>query len=236
NLAQIAGENQLAPPEEVNDLFRAAVTAGESTNLRVALYTAGNWARWHEQREDWPAATTAYEAALRAMHALQRLQVGRLDRERWLSAAQGISARAAFAATSGERPDPYLGLRLLDRGQAVLLTATLTSADAPGEPAVSVFEPTAEPLPPPDLAGDGPVVALCATARGGRAVLVLVSGEVRHLALPTVTTQRVAQWAGAISAVAPGRLSALLTELSREIMQPVLAACPSDLEQLILLP
>ncbi len=231
NLAVIAGDHGLASAEQVNRWFLAAVDAADRINRSVALYTAGNWASSAERAGDWPTAVTAYHRALDAMGALDRAQLNRRDRERWLSAATGLAARAGYAALSTPTPQPAVAMRMVDRGQAVLLATALggtgvdhraRSADALAEVAAAVEEP---------------VVVLAATARGGYALLLDHDGGVRDVSLPALTTDRVRRWADTLAPARPGgQLTPLLTDLWNDVLAPVVARLPSGTQRLALVP
>jgi len=223
NLALLASDLGLAPDAQVRRWFDDAIEAARATNLPAALYTAGNLASWSEERDDWDTAVRAYQAALDAMASLQQRQLSRRDRERWLSAAAGVSARAGLAAVRCAAPDPARGIAMTDRGQAVLLAEALSLQPPPAETAAGRRE-------------SGTRVWLCATGRGGAALLLPPAGGARHVLLPEFTTERVDQWAAQLAGVRPGRLAPLLTELWSAVMGPVLDACGGAGQELTLLP
>jgi hypothetical protein len=225
NLALIASDYGLAADTQVRRWFADAITAAQASNLPAALYIAGNLASWSEERDDWETAVGAYETALEAMEHLQQRQLSRRDRERWLSAAAGVSARAGLAAIRCAVPEPARGIAMADRGQAVLLAEAL-----------SLRSPSGEPADAASLAERGVLVWLCATKRGGVALLLRPQGHAEHVELPQLTTGRVARWLEQLVNVRPGHLAPLLGELWSDVMGPVLDACPGPHRELTLLP
>lgn len=240
NLAVIASDHDLADDAQIRQWFHDAINAAQAVNLPAALYTAGNLALWSEERGNWETAISAHAKALELMERLQRSQVSRRHRERWLSAAAGLPARAALAATRCTIPDAALGISLADRGQAVLLAEAL--AVRPGSSVAAPAAVTAESSLEPDLmlaeasrlTRNGPLVWLCATTRGG--VALLLRGETAvHVPLPGLTSERVTAWTEQLAHARPGHLTPMLRETWSEVMSPVLAACP-DARELTLLP
>lgn len=240
NLAVIASDHGLADDAQIRQWFTDAIAAAQAVNLPAALYVAGNLALWSEERGHWETAISAHAKALDVMERLQRSQLNRGDRERWLSAAAGLPARAGLAATRCDVPDAALGISLADRGQAVLLAEALTkrlgpTASAPaavaGEDGLKLDPMLAEAA---SLTQDGPLVWLCATTQGGVALLLRAESAV-HVPLPGLTTEQVMTWTEQLTGVRPGHLTPILREMWSAVMGPVLAACP-DARQLTLLP
>lgn len=105
------------------EAYRTGCTAGLATQPGPALVTAAAWAEWAFEEGVWSEAAEACGLASQAMAGLFEAQFGRGHKERWLRAAQGFPARAAYAlAQEGAPRDAVVAL---ERGRALQLSEVL---------------------------------------------------------------------------------------------------------------
>ncbi len=107
--------------ESLRDGCRAAL----NTRPGSTLHAAGIWSAWAAGEGAWDEAAEACDLAIAAMIGLFETQFGRHDKEVWLSAADGIPARAAYAHAM--RGDPVRAVEALERGRALQLSEALSS-------------------------------------------------------------------------------------------------------------
>lgn len=114
--------------EEALALFRRTATDGLETYPEVALGSARAWGDWASQRGDWRQASEAYGCARRAIDRLLEAQLVRPARESWLSDAQALPSREAFARL--QIGDLAGGVLALEEGSARLLAESLNRQGA----------------------------------------------------------------------------------------------------------
>ncbi|MFE7840075.1 CHAT domain-containing protein [Streptomyces sp. NPDC057474] len=103
--------------------YRAGCTAGLDSQAGPSLIVATKWAGWVFAEGSWSETTEACDIAFQAMTDLFEAQFGRRHKERWLSAAQGIAAQAAYALAMENAPED--AVVALERGRALQLSEVL---------------------------------------------------------------------------------------------------------------
>jgi CHAT domain-containing protein len=105
------------------EAYRQACSAGLSAGLQWALASSRAWAQLAAGRQDWDEAAQALRLGLEAVDRLFRRQLGRDEKENWLSRARGVAADAAVALTMiGESAEAAVAL---ERGRAYMLSEVL---------------------------------------------------------------------------------------------------------------
>lgn len=104
--------------------YREACRDALTHDLEVALNAALDWGDWAGDRASWAEASTAYALAFEAADSLWRHQLGRTEKEIWLSAAQRLGAQAGLAAARAGQLDR--ATVFMERGRAQLLAEILS--------------------------------------------------------------------------------------------------------------
>ncbi|RPI32998.1 MAG: CHAT domain-containing protein [Chloroflexota bacterium] len=92
---QISGDQKYL--SEYRQVMTDASCKGMLTDPVNILPMIKQWARYETARQAWEVAGKAYAYSLQTINQLFRTQLLRKHKETWLSEAQGIPARAAFA-------------------------------------------------------------------------------------------------------------------------------------------
>jgi hypothetical protein len=109
--------------EKGRTCYREACRLGASLDPAACMDGARNWGQWATSRQSWEEAAEAYGYGLDAMGRLFRSQLLRRHKETWLTEAQGLPGRTAFArAKAGSGRAAALDL---EHGRALLLSETL---------------------------------------------------------------------------------------------------------------
>jgi CHAT domain-containing protein len=109
--------------DQASAAFKLAAALGRARDPGTALQASRSWGVWAAEEGRWREAAEAFDIGLDAADDLYRRQVGRRDREAWLSLAPGLAADAASAAAvSGLDEQAILAL---ERGRARMLSDAL---------------------------------------------------------------------------------------------------------------
>lgn len=131
------------------------------------MAAARSWARWAEDRGNWPEAAQAYRHATTALRDLLDVQLVLSHKHVWMAEAFGVPARSAYAhARAG---DPERAVVEIEHGRALQLAEALER---------NLIEDI--------LAREGNPLAVR---------LQRVSAQTRHLAIPV--TREICQRSGA---------------------------------------
>lgn len=105
------------------EAYRAGCTTGLASQPGPSLVMATEWAERAFEEGVWSEAAEACGLAFQAMTGLFEAQFGREHKERWLRAAQGFPARAAYALARQDAPRD--AVVALERGRALQLSEVL---------------------------------------------------------------------------------------------------------------
>jgi CHAT domain-containing protein len=100
--------------------YREAGREGLGLNPLAALSSARAWSSWAERRDSWYEAAEACRYGLDALDGLVRRQLLREHKEDWLSEAEELPARAAYALARTSAAEE--ALLVLERGRMLVLS------------------------------------------------------------------------------------------------------------------
>ncbi|MDT5107175.1 MAG: hypothetical protein QOI25_4688, partial [Mycobacterium sp.] len=194
--------------------YRRASALGLRSDPLWAMQSALNWARWCDERTDWPEAAEAYGLALSGMNRLYGSQHIRPHKELMLSATRTLAGAAAYAiARAGQ---PLQAAQAAERARALMLSEALELR--PPDPGAALTFP-----------GFDAVVYLVSVANEGLALVRTSDRDATAVFLPRLDEPTVRSYTRLVnlpSTLRQGATDRLGRWLWTAMAEPVLAALP----------